>query len=198
MDFTLQLLNGVKEGELFIMDSNSFTFSKFSVYMLRQIDSRIKTKGFRKAVFYTLKSEKKGISREELDDMWVRRDLNFVPDAYWIDCENKTVFIFEIEDTNMIGVNKLLKICDAWALLDSVWWQLYVFIIDRYLSNWRVLPVAEVYSAFHCQESHSSLDHLPFDSHQPSIDWIGTYKKVSESCLPLKATETNGRLTGDR
>ncbi|MAC54890.1 MAG: hypothetical protein CME31_20315 [Gimesia sp.] len=55
-----------------------------------------------------------------------------VPDAYRI-CEwCKTIFMYEVEDSHKITTDKMAAYADFWFQLDSDYWRLVVYSVDRY------------------------------------------------------------------
>jgi len=56
----------------------------------------------------------------------------FIPDAYSIHNDLKTVVVYEIEDTSKLTEQKVSRMYDFWFVLDDAGWKLRVFIVDRY------------------------------------------------------------------
>jgi hypothetical protein len=68
-----------------------------------------------------------------------------IPDAYLLEVERKTVYLYEIEDTHPIKPEKLRKLSSIRFRLDCLDWELRVFLLDRYLTAWPTLPMADVW-----------------------------------------------------
>jgi len=175
-------MNDNSFNDRFLFSDENLTFSKLAIRMLRHIDSRIKEKGFRKKIFNILRNDPEGaIPNEEIDRLyWDEKAFNFIPDAYFIDSEAKVVFLFEVEDTHMLSIDKLLKIVDAWRTLDSMLWKLKVFLVDRYLSNWRILPITELYYALLSPKKNK----LSNSGNRP-CDWQRLYDHLLENTIKM-------------
>lgn len=101
-----------------------------------------------------------------------------IPDAFLIDKSASTVYLFEIEDTHPLTADKLRKLSEIWFRLDSIEWEMRVFLVDRYLTSWRSLPMAAVWHALEFP--------MPIQGARtmiPKIDWEATHAKAREVAI---------------
>ena len=123
---------------------NNITFSNLAVEILLSYANNIKKIGFKENL---LNEIKKDIDTKEIidieDTIESIKTTHFVPDAYLIDKDKKTVYIFEIEDTNKLSINKLYELVYLWECLDYIYWELRVIVTDRYLYNWRNIDLCK-------------------------------------------------------
>jgi len=157
------------------IEEKDLTLSNFVIRWLKDLDSRIKTSGFRKELFHLFNSEDL-FDVEERKEMWKAGRCQFIPDAHLFDYDDRVVFIFEVEDTNTLSYQKMLTLSDAWWLLDEIYWDLRIFLIDRYCGNWRTLPLGDsqfIYmKTFHSKDSNSK--------EVSTVDWQQTYRNVAK------------------
>ena len=59
--------------------------------------------------------------------------LWFVPDAYRLSAEEKTVDIYEVEVTWALTDKKLRQLGELWLLLKTRGWSLRLFVVNRWL-----------------------------------------------------------------
>ncbi len=123
-----------------LWDDPNLSFSKLVLNWLLRADDRMLTSGFNKNLISEMECD---IDKEELSDLLNRN--NIIPDAYVIDIEIRTAYIFEVEDTHPIKPDKLRKLSEIWCFLDALDWEIRVFCIDRYMDNWRVVPLSKVW-----------------------------------------------------
>ena len=121
-----------------LWDDPNLTFSKVVVSWLLDTDPRVCTSGFGAEVIGAVDA-----GSEELKQLL--SENNIVPDAYLIDLAKKSIFLFEVEDTHPIKPEKLRKLANIWFHLDCLCWELRVFLIDRYMHHWSVLPMSRVW-----------------------------------------------------
>ena len=82
--------------------------------------------------------------REGFNEMWEHDwKPRFIPDLWWIDAENQTVHLFEIEDTHPLSQEKLLLLHNYWWHMDAISWNLTLIVFDRYGLNPRPLNLME-------------------------------------------------------
>lgn len=55
-----------------------------------------------------------------------------VPDYFRINGNDQIISIYEIEDSHPLTVEKLCRLRDIFWLLDYVYWEFKLFIVDRY------------------------------------------------------------------
>jgi hypothetical protein len=63
-----------------------------------------------------------------------------IPDAYLIDRLNMTIVCYEIEDTNPLKADVLIRYGNLWALLEYFAWDLHLIAYDIYGHHRIVLP----------------------------------------------------------
>jgi hypothetical protein len=61
----------------------------------------------------------------------------FVPDLWYIDAEERDIFVYEIEDTCPLTSLKLAKLVDFWWSMDNEGWDVHLTAFDRYGFNAR-------------------------------------------------------------
>ena len=109
---------------------------------------------FRKTLSAALWEEHKGwTSPDELEDVKIsfmeswREEWKpqFIPDLWWIDDENKTIHLYEIEDTHPLTEDKLLLLHTFWWNMDGISWDVKLVVFDRYGKNPRPLDLMEYF-----------------------------------------------------
>ena len=78
------------------------------------------------------------IKRCEILDCWKNRDSGFVPDAFLIDTENKTIVCYEVEDHHPLNPFSVGRYSNAWWTLEYIYWDLHLIEYDIY-GNARVI-----------------------------------------------------------
>lgn len=92
----------------------------------------------------------------------------------------KPVFIFEVEDTHPIKPDKLRKLSEIWFRLDSINWEMRVFLIDRYMHNWSVLPLSRVWHTLeHPGKYRRSRKEVREE--QSDNEWENVYQRLKSS-----------------
>jgi hypothetical protein len=110
------------------------TFSRLTAKVIRSHNPRIKLKGFSREVrklLYDLED------KEVVDETWRHHGPRFIPDAFFIDHKKEEIYVFEIEDSHPLTVDILKRILNFYWWLDSYYWKLRVFVLDRYGLNKR-------------------------------------------------------------
>ena len=82
------------------------------------------------------------IQRSEILDSWKNRDSRFIPDAYYIDLERKTIVCYEVEDTHPLNPFSIGKYAAAWWTLEYIYWDLHLIAYDIY-GNPRIIQLPE-------------------------------------------------------
>jgi len=157
-----------------LWDESNLTFSKVVLNWLLQKDNRILTTGFNRSLIAAMELQ---VDKQEL--ALLLSGMRIIPDAYLIDHKKKTVFLFEVEDTNPITPNKLRKLSEIWFRLDSLGWEMRVFLIDRYMHHWSILPLSKVWHALEhedCSKRHQSDSEIG-----PETDWEEVYQNLKRS-----------------
>lgn len=70
------------------------------------------------------------IDRCDILTTWKYRDANFVPDAYLIDPENKTVVCYEVEDSHHLNLYSIRERAAAWWNLEYIYWDFHLIAYD--------------------------------------------------------------------
>lgn len=95
-------------------------------------DSRIMKFGFRKAIFeaspYASETIEDGSTRTYYDE----EVGSVIPDAYFIDHDVRFIYIFEVEVTSFVKVEKLEAYQNLFWLVDQDCWQVEIIVVDRY------------------------------------------------------------------
>lgn len=160
-----------------LWDDPNLTFSKVVLNWLLEKDTRILTTGFSKYLIDAMESE---VDQEELAPLL--RDNRIIPDAYLVDPKKRIVFLFEVEDTNPISPTKLRKLSEIWFRLDSVGWEMRVFLIDRYMHHWSVLPLSKVWHTLEHEDAskRGTLDKSS-SGDKCGTDWEEIYQNLKRS-----------------
>ena len=82
------------------------------------------------------------LERCEILGTWKYRDSRFIPDAYLIDQENKTIVCYEIEDTHPLNIFSIREYAAAWWTLEYIYWDLHLIAYDIY-GNPRIVAFPE-------------------------------------------------------
>lgn len=107
----------------------------------------IKTKGFKKETVQSLwrnHTEDRPIDMEALES-W-QDQINFIPDAFLIDDNNRIVVCYEVEVNHPLTKNKSKKLrqyINAWWILDYQYWDLQLVSYDGY-GNPRIVDILDV------------------------------------------------------
>lgn len=159
-----------------LFEDPNLTFSKIGAAWLLNLDSRMRTKGFTKELCSAVGEINGKYDKMELSGLLKLHRI--IPDAYLIDKAIKAIYIFEIEDTNPLSADKLRKMSEIWFRLDSIDWEMRVFLVDRYLTAWRSLPMATVW--------HTLEFPMPEPEARPErikVDWEATHAKALSVAL---------------
>lgn len=164
-----------------LFDDPNLSFSKLAAVWLLNLDPRMLIGGFSKRLCESVGKSNGPEDSSELK--LLLSNYRVIPDAYLIDELAKTAYLFEVEDTNPLSADKLRKLSEIWWRLDSIGWEMRVFLIDRYLTCWRSLPLVDVW---HSLES-------PFPEHSGSvrtehsatlkIDWEATHEQALAAAI---------------
>jgi len=175
--FTFYVRTLIQVLEKSTIRKRQFNFSNLSLVWLLWLDPRIQTSHFAKNVVKAITDGK--------DPEWnsILRENRIVPDAYLIEPNEQIIYVFEIEDTHEIDVSKLRRLAKLWFYLDCEYWELRVFLLDRYLQNWRVLPLGETYYALFEFDLPLDKSGRPKWGEMKPIDWSATYETVAETSL---------------
>ncbi len=160
------------------VNARKLSFSNLALSWLLWLDDRIQTSGFRKSLRSMMVASKEGLD-PEFDE--IISQYRVIPDAFLIDDPSRVVYMFEIEDTHEIPIEKLHKLERLWFYLDCMDWELRLFLFDRYLQNWRVLPIPDTYFALVDREFNPNA--RPKWGSMKAIDWDATYEQVAKSSL---------------
>lgn len=130
--------------------SKKSTFSTLAVTKMQAYDPAIKTRGFAQALRDILELED-----PDADD---NADYNpgIIPDAYKIDHDNQCIWIYEIEDTNPLTLDKLVLITDIFWLFDWLSWNTRLIVYDRYGENPRELNLLDYSGAIAIENKEDS------------------------------------------
>jgi hypothetical protein len=153
-----------------LIPEGDYTASKRVVLALMAADCRVAATGFRKAVTNAIfddvveqnypdenyrnklirrldkwtsdKSRKVFLARCEILECWINRDSRFIPDAFIVDCERRTVVCYEIEDSHPLSPFSIGEYGAAWWTLEYIYWDLHLIAYDIY-GNSRVIDFPE-------------------------------------------------------
>lgn len=158
-----------------LWDEPDLTFSKIVLCWLLKKDSRICTTEFSKSLINSMEYD---IDKEELSGLLSTNRI--IPDAYLIQEEIKTVFLFEVEDTHPIPPDKLRKLSEIWFRLDSLDWEMRVFTIDRYMHHWSVLPLSKIWFTLEFSGKYRRTPKEIVASKENNTDWEALYRSIRD------------------
>ena len=163
-----------------LFDDPSLTFSKLCAVWLLTLDPRMQKNGFAKSLCdaIRLKSEGEASDLKDLVD-----ENRIIPDAYVVDKDRSIAYLFEIEDTNPISAVKLRKLSEIWFRLDSIDWEMRVFLIDRYMTCWRSLALADVWYALKWPDPSKSDAQRGLQQRDAQFDWEATHRLASRHAI---------------
>jgi hypothetical protein len=175
------------QDELAKLPTSKCSPSSFIIDVLKKLDSRIKTKQFRSKVLDVIYSDGLAsqffdqdhlsrlvsrsnrrfghkrtrqllINRCDVLQTWKYRDARFIPDAYLIDEEQKTVVCYEVEDSHPLNIYSIGEYTAAWWNLEYIYWDLHLIAYDVF-GNHRVIgfPTSETV-AMGLREKRRSLE----------------------------------------
>lgn len=159
-----------------LWDDQNLTFSKVVLNWLLAKDKRILTAGFGKNLIEAI-----GNSEDQKELKALLSSNRIIPDAYFIEKERKMVFLFEVEDTNPISAEKLRKLSEIWFRLDSLDWEIRVFLIDRYMHYWSVLPLSKVWRTLEFEDKSKRLVAKSDNNETSGPDWEEVYQNLKGS-----------------
>jgi hypothetical protein len=124
------------------------TVNQAAICNVFKIYPNAKTKGFTAETRNYLVSEladpdekelhlKKEYQKAIMEDFEGVFPPNIIPDLFEIDRENKTIRLFEIEDTHPLTNEKLMTLVEWWWALDNYDFELELYVTDRYGFNIR-------------------------------------------------------------
>ena len=118
--------------------TESTTFSKLVVDLLRMEDPTIRKRGFPHELREILKDN---TPQEMVFRKGRRQTLQFIPDAFRVDSEEQEITLYEVEDSNFLTIRKLSIIVNLWWVLDDMGWNLRLVVVDRYGVNRKELDL---------------------------------------------------------
>jgi hypothetical protein len=165
-DYIINLTDKIRDNEVY-----GRTASNRVVYALQLTRPEIETRGFRRKVLEAIfddgvssefyddkyrerlltrlyrcwgKAKTKRILLQRCDVLWAwkYRDSHFIPDAYLIDQENKTIVCYEVEDTHPLNPFSVGEYAAAWWTLEYIGWDLHLIAYDIY-GNPRIVAFPE-------------------------------------------------------
>jgi hypothetical protein len=162
-----------------LFDDDRLSFSKLGIGWLLAFDARMQTIGYARNLRKAIRATHGEGEEEHMGEML--SEYRVIPDGYIIDRQNQTVYFFEIEDTNPISTDKLRKLSQIWFYLDCIQWDLKVFLIDRYLSNWRALPLSQIYFSLAHPDPRLSESVRKGAQTEVVVDWEATYSRACKA-----------------
>lgn len=88
--------------------------------------------------FGKVKARKLLFARSEILQTWKSRDARFVPDAYLIDKDKKTVVCYEVEDRHPLNPFSVGEYAAAWWTIEYIYWDLHLIAYDVF-GNARII-----------------------------------------------------------
>jgi len=106
------------------------SFHDIQIQRLKRLCPEVKTSGCREAMRKAVCGDLRNMEEEEFNEQLA--DIRFVPDAYYIDEKKLIVYIYEVEVSNPITLDKMHKYVDLMWLLDNEEWGLLVIRVDKH------------------------------------------------------------------
>lgn len=178
-----------------LFDDPNLTFSKLAAAWLLNLDSRMLIGGFARKLCQAVGRANCPIDQTELEALVSQ--YRVIPDAYLIDESARTAYLFEIEDTNPLSADKLRKLSEIWWRLDCIGWELRVFLIDRYLTCWRSLPLADVWYTLESPYPEAASTTGSSREQPPTIDLEATHRQALKVAInrPIHANDVHPKAT---
>lgn len=173
-----------------LFNDPSLTFSKLCAAWLLNLDPRMQVKGFAKDLCAAIRRDSPG-EAEDLKELISENRI--IPDAHLIDQIKRTVYLFEIEDTNPLSANKLRKLSLIWFRLDAIDWEMRVFLIDRYLTCWRALPLADVWYSLQWPDPRKNHSERASQQKKVELDWELTHRQAMARAINFPAIKRSRR-----
>lgn len=164
-----------------LSDDPLLTFSKLGAAWLLNADPRMRLKGFAQELCKAVRADCGAGEAQDLRELIAVNRI--IPDAYLLEAEHKTVYLFEIEDTHPIKPEKLRRLSAIWFRLDCLDWELRVFLLDRYLASWRTLPMADVWHSLSSPDPRKSDAERKRQQASGIIDWNATHAAASTAAI---------------
>jgi hypothetical protein len=169
-----------------LFNDPNLTFSKLCAAWLLNLDSRMRVKGFARDLCAAVSRDCAG----EADDLKELISENrIIPDAHLIDAKKRTVYLFEIEDTNPLSANKLRKLSHIWFRLDCIDWEMRVFLVDRYLTCWRALPLVDVWYSLMWPDPRKDASERESQQRDVELDWEATHRQATVTAINFPAVK---------
>ena len=105
------------------------SFHDIQIQRLKRLCPELKTHGCRKAIRKAVCSDLRNMEEEDFHK--ALGEIGFVPDAYHIDEKELVVYIYEVEVSNPITLDKMHRYVDLMFLLDYEEWSLLVTRVDK-------------------------------------------------------------------
>jgi len=169
-----------------LFNDPDLTFSKLCAAWLLNLDSRMRVKGFARDLCAAVSRDSEG-EAEDLKELIAENRI--FPDAHLIDVKKRTVYLFEIEDTNPLSANKLRKLSHIWFRLDSIDWEMRVFLVDRYLTCWRALPLVDVWYSLMWPDPRKDASERLSQQRDIELDWEATHRQPSGTAINFPAVK---------
>jgi hypothetical protein len=177
--------------KLALGDDPLLTFSKLGAAWLIGFDRRMQLKGFAKELCKAIEQD---CGKGEADDLRALMTENrIIPDAYLLEPKRRIVYLFEIEDTHLLKVEKLGWLSRIWFRLDCLEWELRILLVDRYLSSWRRLPMADVWHSLQRPDPRKSDAERKRHQGTGVIDWDATFRAACRSAINMPIGERDAR-----
>lgn len=174
-----------------LFNDPNLTFSKLCAAWLLNLDPRMRVKGFAKDLCAAVSRDSSG-EAEDLKALIAENRI--IPDAHLIDLKKRTAYLFEIEDTNPLSANKLRKLSQIWFRLDCLDWEMRVFLIDRYMTCWRALPLADVWHSLMRPDPRKCPPERVSQQRKIELDWEATHRQATAIVINFPAIrELRGR-----
>ena len=125
------------------------------------------------------------IKRCEILDCWKNSDSGFVPDAFLIDPENKTIVCYEVEDHHPLNPFSVGRYSNAWWTLEYIYWDLHLIAYDIY-GNARVIAFP----------SSDFLSREVRDRRNPPIAWLPTSAQAMSGRRPPNQVQQRYPIRG--
>lgn len=175
---------GCKVAErLLLRDDPLLTFSKLGAAWLLNFDERMKLRGFAKELCKAVRDDCGAGEADDLKELMAANRI--IPDAYLLEAERRTVYLFEIEDTHLLKPEKLRRLSTIWFRLDCLAWELRILLVDRYLASWRRLPMADVWHSLSSPDPRKSDAERKRQQGTGVVDWDTTFLAACKGAINM-------------
>lgn len=120
-------------------------FETFAFYNIqKQVPFVLEKKGFMEIIKRFVREANRNIYLYDLDVVACANSMRVMPDAFFLDEENRILYVYEIEDQGPLLWPKLMRYYELSEEMFDVDWRFHLFVTDRYGLSIREIPIETV------------------------------------------------------